>query len=283
MPSADVPSLPPWLTRQYDYAQGFRGIGRGLAQGQENALRQTQIQEAQLAMQQQAQIAASRRQGMAGYQKSLQQLMTQDPTMSPEDAAVKAYVQNAHLLDPLNFQKTLMSEENYQSRLKLATEANKLRAKTAADLLASKAAALAQQAKLAGDREKRIRDLADKKNQQFDASLLEKQAEETGRNIRAEKKLAPAGAAVEPTVKEVNGVKMVYVPGSKQVHVIKPEASKSEFMTKNLPTLLKDGKSAEEAVQTLDKAWGLLNQAAPTSGGQKIRSYDPNTRELSPP
>lgn len=74
--------------------------------------------------------------------------------------------------------------------------------------------------------------------------------------------------AAEPVVKEVGGVKVLYVPGSKQVHVIKNETSKNEFMTKNLPMLLRSGFNADEAVQKLDQGWGMMNPtagAAPTA------------------
>lgn len=124
MPSADVPSLPPWLTRNYDYAQGFRGIGRGLAQGYENAAVQQQVQARQQALQEQAQIAASRRAGIAQYQQRLQTYM-QDPQYQsdPIKAAARAYTETAHMIDPIGFNKFLSTEDrNDIARMKTDME-----------------------------------------------------------------------------------------------------------------------------------------------------------------
>lgn len=79
----------------------------------------------------------------------------------------------------------------------------------------------------------------------------------------------------EPVVKEVNGVKYAYVPGSKQIHIIKNEDTKAAFRNKTLPAMLRGGMDYKQAVETVDKAWEAMNPepppAKPTTGTKRLR------------
>lgn len=129
--------LPPWLTRQYDYAGGFRGIGHGYAQGVQNNALQQQMAQRQQEINDAAETQAMRNQGIANYQRDFAQIM-KERGGDPQDAAIQAYVANAHLIDPKGFGRTLATEEGNRFRqdaADLQSQFKLLQAQTAADRL----------------------------------------------------------------------------------------------------------------------------------------------------
>lgn len=95
---------------------------------------------------------------------------------------------------------------------------------------------------------------------------------ETKAKLDAARALTPGGRAMgesaEPVVKDINGVKIAYVPGSKNIHIIPNEPSKKAFLSKSIPLLIRDGIKPEDAVDKLGKAFDLMNRggtAAPAA------------------
>lgn len=86
---------------------------------------------------------------------------------------------------------------------------------------------------------------------------------ETKAKLDAARALTPGGKAMgesaEPVVKDINGVKIAYVPGSKNIHIIPNEPSKKAFLSKSIPLLIRDGIKPEDAVDKLGKAFDLMN------------------------
>lgn len=71
----------------------------------------------------------------------------------------------------------------------------------------------------------------------------------------------------ELIVKDLPGIgKAVYARGSKQIHIMRPEANRMTFKAKNLPLMLRDGRTLEDADKILNQAWDKLAPDASATG-----------------
>lgn len=123
--------------------------------------------------------------------------------------------------------------------------ARNLSTSTTAD---SRQAALDQAAKIHAEKMDLEKTKEEDRNQRAAAA-------EEGRNQRAAARLGVGANAPEPVIKEVDGVKYLYVPGSKQLHLIKDDSSLKSFLMHNIPALLRQGYTEDESEKMLTQAW----------------------------